>query len=64
MKLSHFLSKEAKTALRNFALDFQAGRYSHRVKKVRRDRNHHTAKEEEHGRQIKSTLFHCKCQGR
>ena len=64
MKLSQFLSKEAKTALRNFALDLQAGRYLHRVKKVRRDRDHHRAKEEKHGRRIKSTLFHSKSQGR
>jgi hypothetical protein len=64
MKLSQFLSREAKTALRNFALDCEAGRYAHRVKKVRRDRNHHRARERNHGRQIKSTLFHLKSQGR
>ena len=64
MKLSQFLSREAKTALRNFALDLQAGCYSHRVKEVRRDRNHHTAKEKECGQQIKSTLFHRESQGR
>jgi hypothetical protein len=64
MKLSQFLSREAKMALRNFALDCEAGRYAHRMKKVRRERNHHTAKEKKHGRQIKSTLFHRKSQGR
>ncbi len=63
MKLSQCLSREEKTALRNFALDFQAGQHSRRVKQVRRERNRHTAKEKEHGREVKPTLFHCESQG-
>jgi len=64
MKLSQFLSREVKIALRDYVLDCEAGRYAHRVKKVRRERNHHRAREKNHGRQIKSTLFHRKSQGR
>lgn len=38
MKLSEFLSKEVKTALRNHALDCEAGRYARKVKEIRRAR--------------------------
>ncbi len=38
MKLSEFLSKEVKTALRNHALDCEAGRYASQVKEIRRAR--------------------------
>jgi hypothetical protein len=64
MKLSQFLSREVKTALRDFVLDCEAGRYAHRVKRLRRERNHHRAKEKKHGRQIKPSPFHRKSQGR
>ncbi|MDA8106100.1 MAG: hypothetical protein M0Z71_12075 [Nitrospiraceae bacterium] len=64
MKLSMFLSREAKKALRNFALDYEAGLYARRVKEMRIGRNDLTVKEKSHGRQIESTLFHRKSQGR
>ena len=64
MKLSQLLSREVKTAMRNLALDCEAGRYAHKVKEVRRNRGLYITKEKEHGRKIKPTLFHRKPQGR
>lgn len=43
MKLSQLLSSEVKTAMRNIALDCEAGRYAQKVKEVRRERSNSAA---------------------
>ena len=43
MKLSQLLSREVKAAMRNIALDCEAGRYAQKVKEVRRERSNSAA---------------------
>jgi len=63
MKLSQCLSREEKTALRNFALDREAGLYLHRAKAARMRRGIQKIMEERNEGNGKPTLLHSKSQG-